>query len=66
MITECGLAYLHGKSRRQRAEALIAVAAPGFRDELMAYAVESKTAVANGRDGPSSGLNRSRAVPGVK
>ena len=42
VISESGVAYLHGKSLRQRAEALIAVAAPRFRDELMAYAVESK------------------------
>src|SRR5215472_7150319 len=42
VITEHGMAYLHGKSLRQRAEALIAVAAPAFRDELMAYAIESK------------------------
>jgi 4-hydroxybutyrate CoA-transferase len=42
IITEHGVAYLHGKSLRQRAEALIAVAAPHFREELMAYAVESK------------------------
>jgi len=35
------VAYLHGKSLR-RAEALIAVAAPGFREELMAYAIDSK------------------------
>lgn len=42
VITEYGVAYLHGKSLRQRAEALIAVAAPRFRDELMAYAVENK------------------------
>ena len=42
VITEHGVAYLHGKSLRQRAEALIAVAAPRFREELMAYAVDSK------------------------
>jgi acyl-CoA hydrolase len=42
VITEHGVAYLHGKSLRQRAEALIAVAAPRFRDELMADAIESK------------------------
>ena len=36
------MAYLHGKSLRQRAEALIALAAPRFREELRAYAIESK------------------------
>jgi acyl-CoA hydrolase len=32
------VAYLHGKSIRQRAEALIAIAAPKFRDELYEFA----------------------------
>jgi acyl-CoA hydrolase len=39
VITEYGVAYLHGKTLRQRAEALIAVAAPQFRDELERHAV---------------------------
>jgi acyl-CoA hydrolase len=34
LVTEFGVAYLHGKSLRQRAEALIAIAHPDFRDEL--------------------------------
>jgi acyl-CoA hydrolase len=34
IITEYGVAYLHGKSLRQRAEALIGIAHPNFRDEL--------------------------------
>jgi 4-hydroxybutyrate CoA-transferase len=34
VITEYGIAYLHGKSLRQRAEALIAIAHPKFQDEL--------------------------------
>ncbi len=34
IITEFGVAYLHGKSLRQRAEALIGIAHPDFRDEL--------------------------------
>lgn len=42
VITEHGVAYLHGKSLRQRAEALIAVADPRFRDELLEYAVQMK------------------------
>jgi acyl-CoA hydrolase len=42
VVTEHGVAYLHGKNLRQRAEALIRIAAPWFRDELTAYAVESK------------------------
>ncbi|MGC9999612.1 MAG: acetyl-CoA hydrolase/transferase C-terminal domain-containing protein [Bryobacteraceae bacterium] len=38
VVTEHGVAYLHGKSIRQRAEALIAIAAPKFRDELYEFA----------------------------
>jgi acetyl-CoA hydrolase len=34
VITEHGIADLYGKSLRQRARALIAVADPQFRDEL--------------------------------
>ena len=42
VITEHGVAYLHGKNLRQRAEALIGVADPKFREELEAFARESK------------------------
>ncbi len=35
VVTEFGVAYLHGKNLRQRAEALIAIAHPDFRDELL-------------------------------
>ena len=34
VVTEHGIAYLRGKTLRQRAEALIAIADPKFRDEL--------------------------------
>jgi len=34
VVTEHGVAFLHGKNLRQRAHALIGVAAPHFRDEL--------------------------------
>ncbi|RMG94655.1 MAG: acetyl-CoA hydrolase/transferase family protein [Chloroflexi bacterium] len=34
VVTEYGVAYLHGKTVRQRAEALINIAHPKFRDEL--------------------------------
>jgi len=37
VVTEHGVAYLHGRSIRQRAEALIQVAHPKFRDELYEY-----------------------------
>ncbi len=38
VVTEHGIAYLHGKTLKQRAEALIAIADPKFRDELSASA----------------------------
>jgi acyl-CoA hydrolase len=38
VVTEHGIAYLHGKTLRQRAEALIAVADPKFRDTLGEFA----------------------------
>jgi acyl-CoA hydrolase len=37
VVTEYGVAYLHGKNIRQRAEALIAIAHPKFRNELYEY-----------------------------
>jgi len=42
VITEHGVAYLHGKTLRQRAEALIQVADPKFRDDLERFARESR------------------------
>jgi len=38
VVTEYGIAYLRGKTIRQRAEALIAVADPRFRDQLYEFA----------------------------
>jgi acyl-CoA hydrolase len=38
VVTEHGIAYLHGKTLRQRAEALISIADPRFRNELYDYA----------------------------
>ena len=38
VVTEHGIAYLHGKTLRQRAEALIAIADPAFRDQLYDFA----------------------------
>jgi acyl-CoA hydrolase len=40
VVTEFGVAYLHGKTLRQRAEALIAIAHPKFRDELHDFAAK--------------------------
>jgi acyl-CoA hydrolase len=40
VVTEFGVAYLHAKNLRQRAEALIQIAHPSFRQELMDAARE--------------------------
>jgi acyl-CoA hydrolase/GNAT superfamily N-acetyltransferase len=42
VVTEYGVAYLHGKSVQERAMALITIAHPDFREELLAKAVEYK------------------------
>jgi len=42
VVTEYGSAYLHGRNVRQRAEALIAIAHPDFRDELTSFCREMK------------------------
>lgn len=43
VVTEYGVAYLHGKNIRQRTEALIAIAHPKFRDELTEFARKART-----------------------
>jgi 4-hydroxybutyrate CoA-transferase len=40
VVTEHGVAYLHGRSIRERARALIAIADPAFHEELCRYAGE--------------------------
>jgi acyl-CoA hydrolase len=40
VVTEFGVAYLHGKSLRQRAEALIQIAHPDFQADLLEAARE--------------------------
>ena len=42
VVTEYGIAYLHGKTIRQRAEALINIAHPKFRDQLYDYCERTK------------------------
>jgi acyl-CoA hydrolase len=42
VVTEFGVAYLHGKSIRERAKALIEIAHPSFRDELYEYCEKTK------------------------
>ncbi len=42
VVTEYGVAYLHGKTVRERCQALIKIAHPKFRDELMKEARDKK------------------------
>ena len=42
VVTEFGVAYLHGKNLRQRAQELINIAHPNFRDELLHYVKQQK------------------------
>ena len=42
VVTEYGVAYLHGKSIRERAKALIEIAHPKFRNELYEYCERTK------------------------
>lgn len=42
VVTEYGIAYLHGKSIRERAKALIEIAHPKFREELYQYCEQTK------------------------
>lgn len=42
IVTEYGVAYLHGKSIRERAKALIDIAHPDFRAELYEYCAKTK------------------------
>jgi 4-hydroxybutyrate CoA-transferase len=41
VVTEHGIAYLHGKTLRERAQALIAIADPRFKQELEDFAVRA-------------------------
>jgi acyl-CoA hydrolase len=42
VVTEYGIAYLHGRNIRQRAESLIEIAHPKFRDELYDYCEQQR------------------------
>jgi 4-hydroxybutyrate CoA-transferase len=42
VVTEFGVAFLHGKSIRERAQALIEIAHPKFREELYGYCEQTK------------------------
>ena len=50
VVTEYGVAYLHGKSVQERAIALISIAHPDFREQLLHEAVEAKYVRAEMRD----------------
>jgi len=53
VVTEYGVAYLHGKTIRERAKALIDIAHPRFREELYEYCEKTKW------------LLRPKGVPGM-
>jgi acyl-CoA hydrolase len=42
VVTEYGVAYLHGKTIRERAQALIDISHPKFREELYTYCEKTK------------------------
>jgi len=42
VVTEWGIAYLHGRSIRERAEALINIAHPKFRNDLYDYCEKTR------------------------
>lgn len=50
VVTEYGVAYLHGKSVQERALALISVAHPDFRAQLVRQAIEAKYLSAEHKD----------------
>ena len=64
VATEYGIASLSGKTLRERAEAMAAIAHPDFREELMKYArenfkfrVKKRTVQNNGTDGFAAGFD---------
>ena len=44
VVTEYGVAFLHGKTIRERAKSLIEIAHPAFRQELYEYCEKTKWA----------------------
>jgi acyl-CoA hydrolase len=42
VVTEHGVAYLHGKSIRERVKEMIQIADPRFREELYEYCEKTK------------------------
>jgi acyl-CoA hydrolase/GNAT superfamily N-acetyltransferase len=71
VVTEFGIASLHGRTVRERALALIAIAHPGFRSELLAAAKERRFIPAahlplpeNARPYPEDTIGRDRLRDG--
>jgi acyl-CoA hydrolase/GNAT superfamily N-acetyltransferase len=50
VVTEYGIAYLHGKSVQERTVALISIAHPDFREQLLKEAIEAKYVRSEMRD----------------
>ncbi len=50
VVTEYGVAYLHGKSVQERAIALISIAHPDFREQLLHEAIDAKYVRSEMRD----------------
>jgi len=62
VVTEYGVAYLHGKSIRERAKALIEIAHPKFRDGLYEYCERTKWLK---RPSPGPGSDSTSREPAV-
>jgi acyl-CoA hydrolase len=54
VVTEYGIAYLHGKNVRDRAMALISIAHPKFRSQLIKEAKERNLITGTRRSFPAS------------
>ncbi len=61
VVTEYGVAYLHGKTIRQRAEALIQIAHPKFRNELYEYCEQQRWFQRNALEEPRGSYDVSTA-----
>lgn len=56
VVTEWGIAYLHGKNIRERALALISIAHPKFRAELLKAAKQRRLVLSEEEERPFSGV----------
>ena len=64
VVTEFGAVNLHGKTLRQRAEALIGIADPRFRDQPLRFRGAFELSGRAGRDGGVRQRARKRLLPG--